>query len=81
MLYDEQPNNIVRGINRAVRYAHEKPGKITFSILDAKSLRVAGYSDAGYSSNYDLSSQLGRLDLLIDDTGAAPPIIFKSYKS
>ena len=81
MRYDEHPNKIVRRINKAIRYAHEKPGGITFLILEAKSLRVVGYSDAGYSSNNDLSSQLGRIVLLINDTCAAAPIIFKSYKS
>ena len=81
MRYDEHLNKIVRRINKAIRYGHEKPGRITFPILEARSLRVVGYSDAGYSSSYDLSSQLGRIVLLIDDTGAAAPIIFKSYKS
>ena len=42
---------------------------------------VVGYSDAGYSSNNDLTSQLGRIVLLMNDTGAVAPIIFERYKS
>ena len=77
MRFDEQPKKIVRIIKEAVRYAHEKPSRITFSVLKSKILRVVGYGDAGYSSNYDLSSQLGRIVPLMDDTSAAAPIIFQ----
>ena len=44
MRYDEQCNKIVRRIKKAVRYAHEKPGRIMFLILEAKSSRVVGYN-------------------------------------
>ena len=79
--YDTEKKRIVQRANRAVRYAHNNPSKIMFPKLEAKSLRIVGYSDAGYSSNNDLSSQLGRIVLLMDESGAAAPIIFKSYKS
>ena len=80
MRHDEQPNKSVQRVNKAERYTHEKSGKITFPILEAQGLRVVGYSDAGYSSNYDLSSQLGKIVLLMNDDGAAAAFIFKSYK-
>ena len=46
-----------------------------------KSLRVVGYSDAAFANSEDLSSQLGRIILLMDGTDASVPILFKIYKS
>ena len=44
-------------------------------------MRIVGYSDAAFASNSDLSSQLGRIILLIDESGGAAIIPSKSYKS
>lgn len=39
-----------------------------------------GYSDVGFTGNHDLSSQLGRIVLMMDDHNSAVPILYQSYK-
>ena len=42
---------------------------------------IIGYSDAGFDTNHDSISQLGRIVLLADATGSTISVILKSYKS
>ena len=44
-------------------------------------IRIVGWSDAAFTDNRDLKSQLGRIILFMDDSYAAITIIFKIYKS
>ena len=67
---------IVRKINKAIRYAQDKLGRDKFMNLEATSLCILRYSDAGYSTNYDLLSNLGRVVLTMDESGAAVLILF-----
>ena len=66
---------------KAFRYAQDKPGMVTLPNLQSSILRFVGYSDGGYFSNHDLTSQIGRTKLIMDESGASSPIIFSSYKS
>jgi len=68
-------------LNDLVRYAHNNVAHLPFPKLDVSSIRIVGYSDAAFANNHDLSSQLGRIIMLIDDNGLAIPVAFKSYKS
>lgn len=43
--------------------------------------RIMGYSNAAFANNNDLTSQLGRIILLVDDSDTIIPISFKSYMS
>ena len=45
-------------------------------ILEARSVESSyfAYSDASFANNYDLTSQLGRITLLMDDSDADIPI-------
>ena len=42
---------------------------------------ITAYSDAAFSNNAELSSQLGCIVLLTDDCHNAIPVSYKSYKS
>ena len=71
----------IQRLNAAIRYAIANATYLKFPKLDKASLRIIGYSDAEFANNVDLSSQLGQIILLTDNTAAAIPISFKSYKS
>ena len=49
--------------------------------LNKDTLRVIGFADSSFANNADLSTQLGYVLFLGDDTGSVVPISFKSYKS
>lgn len=44
-------------------------------------MRIVGYSDAAFANNPDLTSQLERIIVLMDNSKSAIPVSFKSYKS
>lgn len=71
----------VRQLNRAVRYAIQNQISLKIPNLDIGTLRIIGYSDSSFANNRDLSSQLGHICFLGDDSGAVAPIYFKSYKA
>ena len=54
---------------------------LKFPKLERKTIRIVGYSDAAHANNYDLTSQLGRIIFLMDDSSKCVQISFKSYKS
>ena len=72
---------ILKRINSARRYAYDNVVHLKFQKLGQSSLRIVEYSDASFDNNHDLTSQLGRITLIMDDSNAAIPIYFKSYKS
>ena len=72
---------VIRKVNKTVQYVLENPCQVKFPKLSADSLPNVGYKDARYTGNYDITSQLGRLVLLIDDYHAVAPISYTSYKS
>ena len=67
-------------LNSAIRYAHNNVAHLRIPKLGHKSIGIVGYSDASFE-NYDISSQLGRILLLVDDDDVAVPIFSESYKS
>ena len=68
-------------INKELRYIRDKPEKTSFPRLNERIIRAASASDAVYATENDLSSQLGRIALIMYESGAAAPIICKSDKS
>ena len=75
------PSTYVSLLNKATRYATRHDVSIIFPQLDQPSLKIIGYSDASFSNNMDLSSQLGFIIFLQDNTNAIIPQVFKSYKA
>ena len=71
----------LKRLNDAIRYAHVNVAHLKIPKLDRSTLRNVGYSDATFANNPDLTSQLGRIILLMDKTDSAIPVTFKSYKS
>ena len=80
-MFEEDQRKIVRQLNRAVRYAIQNQISLRIPALDLDTLRIIGYSDSSFANNRDLSSQLGHIGFLGDESGAAAPISFKSYKA
>ena len=72
---------VLRRLNKATKYATDNQVAIKIPRLDKDSIRVVGFSDASFANNYDLSTQLGHICLLVDKHANAVPIDFKSYKS
>ena len=60
---------------------HKNVAHLKFPSLERDDVRIVGYSDAAYANNRDLTSQLGRIILLMDKSNNAIPVSFKSYKS
>ena len=79
--FSEDAATLIKRFNVVIRYARNIATSLKFPRLDMKSLRVVGYSDAAFANNQDLSSQLGRIILLMDGTGVSVQKSFKSYKS
>ena len=71
----------IKRLNKAVRYAVDNRTSLKIPKLRIDSLQVIGFSDASFANNADLSSQLGHICFLGDETGSVAPISFKSYKS
>ena len=55
--------------------------QLRFPALDQESLRILVYSDAGFGIREDGSSQIGYAIFLVDDSGKAALLGFKSQKS
>lgn len=54
---------------------------ILFPKLNKTQLHIFGYSDASFANNSDLSSQLGFIVFIGDDTDNVITLIFRSYKA
>ena len=80
-MFNADRRKIVRQLNRAVRYAIQNQVSLKIPTLDIDTLRIIQYSDSSFSNNRDLSSQLGHICFLGDDSRAVAPIYFKSYKA
>lgn len=64
--YEFDASEQIKRLNTVIRYAHNNVEHLKFPKIDRSSTRVVGYSDASFSNNCDITSQLGRLLLLID---------------
>ena len=71
----------VKRLNAAVRYVIDNAASFKVRKLKRGGLRIVGFSDVSYASNHDLTSQLGRMIVLMDKANNEIPISFKSYKS
>ena len=80
-MYEEDRRKVVRQLNRTIRYAIQNQISLQIPVLNIDTLRIIGYSDSSFANNRDLSSQLGHICFLGDDSGAVAPISFKSYKA
>ena len=79
--FEQHPRKNARRLNKAIQYAISNPASICLPKLERSSLRIISYSDAGFGTNADATSQLGRIVIIMDGSGPAVPILFKSYKS
>ncbi len=53
--FEDDAAAVVNRSNNTVKYTHANTTGIRFPKLDSKSIRLVGYSDAGFAKNYDLS--------------------------
>ena len=79
--FDTNAMGYVKNLNSTVRYGHDNAVSIRFPRPECSSIRLVGFSDAAYAKNHDLTSKLGRIMLIMDDSNIAIQISFKSYKS
>ena len=59
-------HDVLKQLNKAVKFAIDKKVSLQISWLDKDSLRIIGFSDASFANNEDLSSQLGHIVFLGD---------------
>lgn len=78
---EERNTQHSRALNSAVQHLQKEKFSIYFPKLDLDSITIRGYSDAGFSNNSDLKSQLGILVLLKDKNDNACVIHYSSWKS
>ena len=79
--FESDKRNIIKQYNLAAKLAKEQKYFLRTPHLNREPIRVVGFSDASFANNHDLSSQLGYIIMLVDDTGTMAPIHFKSYKA
>lgn len=77
-MFEADSKRVIQQLNRAVRYAIQNQVSPKIPALDPDSLRIIGFSDSSFANNRDLSSQVGHICFLGDDSGAVAPIYFKS---
>ena len=80
-MFEQDAKAFLKRLNGVIRYAHKNVAHLKFPSLERDDVRIVGYSDAAYANNRDLTSQLGRIILLMDKSNNAIPVSFKSYKS
>eukprot|EP00171_Calliarthron_tuberculosum_P022721 IDg22721t1 len=79
--FDDNRKSVIKQLNSAVKDAVDSQVSLVIPKLDLATVRVVGYSDSSYANNFDLSTQLGHICFLCDDSGKSTSISFKSYKS
>ena len=77
--FSENASAHLQRLNAAIRYNISNAACLKFPQLDSSSVKIVGHSDSDFANNFDLSSQLGYIILLLDKNNAAIPISFKSY--
>ena len=80
-MFNKDAMTCVKKLNAAGRYGHDNAASLQFQKLDRTNIRFAKFSDAAHASNHDLTSQLGRILFIMDNSNKSVPILFKSYKS
>lgn len=80
-VYNAQRAVVLRRLNEATRCAVDHHHGIDILRIGRFFLRVVGFSDASFATNYDLTTQLGHIVFLVDKRNAAEPFSFKSYKA
>ena len=64
--FDEDKRSVIRRLNKATKYAIDNCVSLKIPALDKASVSVAGFADASFANNQDISTQLGHLCLLLD---------------
>ena len=80
-MFEGSKKQVIKRLNKAVKYAINNQLSLKIRRLETKSLRIIGFSDASFANNADLSSQLGYIIFLGDRHDNVVPICFKSYKA
>lgn len=80
-MFLQQPSAYIRRLNKAIKYATDNRIALKIPKLHRSSLRIVGFSDASFAKNSDLSSQLGYVIFLGDQSNNVVPIVFRSYKA
>ena len=80
-MFTEDSRKAIKGLNAIIPhlFSNEKL-VLRYPKLDLSSLRIQVYSDASFASNADLSSQVGNIIFLADDSGTCQPIAWYSHK-
>lgn len=79
--FESERSATIKGCNKLILHAHKNRLGIKVWKIDRKTLKVVGFSDASFANKADLTSQMGYVCLLTDDSSSAIPIVFKSYKA
>lgn len=80
-IYEAKRRELIRRINKAVRYAMQSRISLKVLQLEKETVKVIGFSDSSFVNNADQSSQLGHICFLGDNSTAIIPINFNSYMS
>lgn len=70
----------IRRPRKITKFTVDNHTSLNILKLEKESLNVIGFSDASFSSNYDLSIQICHVAFIADNKNATVPINFKFYK-
>lgn len=79
--FDDKRRDIIKRVNRLIKYVKENNVTIKFPSLDDDTLKIIGFSDASFASNHDCTSHLGYIIFIGDSSDHVVPVHFRSYKA
>ena len=80
-MYENYLSSFSNLLNKEIKYVHDLKAFICIPKLDCNLSRITAYGDAVFDKKADLSSQLGQIVLLDDDSHNSIPVSCKSYQS
>jgi Reverse transcriptase (RNA-dependent DNA polymerase) len=80
--FGKDPSLFINDLNNVITHIQSdvKSG-IIFPRIDFNTAHVCVYTDASFANNMDLTSQIGYVVLLMDDSNNAVPLAFRSTKA
>ena len=74
IMFDSSKRDIVKRLNKIIKLAINNRSSLKIRKLKKQSIRIIEFSDSSFANNADLSSQLGHIVFLGDESDNVVPI-------